>query len=543
VISLPGYKRLIPKPPVGTLLDVGNPLVAGLAFAATLAEGMGPTQDIVTKTTATGGTWSSGSRGRSILLNGTNEQISFGHRADWNPPTGDFAFFVVANPTTAQAGGLISKRQNSGSFPQVHMAANVNAGGGFTANSWAAFSRDGTNSRHGATTGGIDGNYHAFAMSLRAGVMSLYLDGISKTVATSNSGSIPLYTGTDPLIVGSSNTGTWLLGNVVCAYYWTRALSDAEHAGLAANPFAFLQVPSTRRFFSLGGATVPLAAALASVSSLTPTLQGTADLAASLASVSTTTATLRGTAGLSASLAATSTLTATLRGSAALSSSLTATATLSVASSSTVALAAALASSSSVAATLRSDLFLAASLASTSTLTSTLRGSLGLAASLAAFSSVSANLSTSGVDDDRVPFEQALAAYLADDNAIAALAGGRIFLGRIPQSARKATPTLTFRVISRRPEQTLDGESGLIRTRVQIDATGKDAIEAEALAFAARSAVGRIAGRQEIAGVTFAAAWVDDAGGIDDDTLQSGTDSMRSRQRIDCFLSYYESTS
>ena len=137
----------------------------------------------------------------------------------------------------------------------------------------------------------------------------------------------------------------------------------------------------------------------------------------------------------------------------------------------------------------------------------------------------------------RNALEEALGIYLANDTRIAAVTNGRVFHGRVPQRIRDATPSLVFRIITRNPDTDLDGDSGYVRARVQLDAIGKDAIEAEALSFALRSAVNRLP--PSLSGVEIAAAWID-SGGDDDDAEPTGTDSNRTRYHFDAMIHYRE---
>lgn len=138
---------------------------------------------------------------------------------------------------------------------------------------------------------------------------------------------------------------------------------------------------------------------------------------------------------------------------------------------------------------------------------------------------------------NRVPLEQGLRAFFVADAAIADLVVSRVYLGRIPQALRNVTPCMTYRVISRIPALDLDGESGFVRARIQLNMVGANAIEAEALTYAVRSAINRIP--DDMQGVTVAASWMDSSASSDD-SLPAGSDSTRTDERIDLMIHYRE---
>lgn len=78
--------------------------------------------------------------------------------------------------------------------------------------------------------------------------------------------------------------------------------------------------------------------------------------------------------------------------------------------------------------------------------------------------------------------EDGLVALLLADSGVSALVGTRIYPLKLPQD--DGLPAIRFQRISGERVRTLDGPTGLVRPRIQIDAYGKTYAEAKAVAEA-----------------------------------------------------------
>lgn len=87
---------------------------------------------------------------------------------------------------------------------------------------------------------------------------------------------------------------------------------------------------------------------------------------------------------------------------------------------------------------------------------------------------------------------------LADDPAVAALAGTRITWGLVPQAS--SDPSIVLHEISADPNYTMAGQDDLVPTRVQVDCRGTTFASALALARAVRA---KLSGFRGTKGATF----------------------------------------
>jgi len=85
--------------------------------------------------------------------------------------------------------------------------------------------------------------------------------------------------------------------------------------------------------------------------------------------------------------------------------------------------------------------------------------------------------------------EDVLRAALRDDNAVAALAGARIYFEVLPEN--ESAPALVINRITTTPVRAMGADSGLVWCRFQIDAFATKEAQARALAKAVRGALPR----------------------------------------------------
>jgi hypothetical protein len=83
--------------------------------------------------------------------------------------------------------------------------------------------------------------------------------------------------------------------------------------------------------------------------------------------------------------------------------------------------------------------------------------------------------------------EAAVRACLVANAEVAALVASRIYALKLPQPP--TLPAVTYQRISAQRDHTLSGPSGLVRSRVQIDAWGRTYSEAKSVADAVRRAL------------------------------------------------------
>jgi hypothetical protein len=88
--------------------------------------------------------------------------------------------------------------------------------------------------------------------------------------------------------------------------------------------------------------------------------------------------------------------------------------------------------------------------------------------------------------------EAGLHGQLVGDDAVAASAATRIYPVNLPENVDG--PSVTFRVISKIPDYTLDGATGMITARVQIDAWAAVYGDAKQLAQAIHDALNDFSG-------------------------------------------------
>lgn len=312
-------RHAIQKPPVGPVEPlIGHPLIKGLVFATVFNEnGSAVVNDAVSGRISGGipGTWSSSRYGPGMLLNGSTQYVSFGDRIEWHPGGSDYTVVVFANPpSSASTIGLFSKRNNT-SFVQLSLMANVsNAGGGASPGQLGLYNSDGSAVLSGDTnsTAVIDGAYHQFAVTRSTSSMLLYSDAVNLSINQAGVGN-PIYTGPEPIILGASGgssgaVGGYLSGSIIYAYYWLRALSQAELRSLYAEPYQMFASRPIQRWIRIGGVGggATLTAGLMTSTALSPTstMVGGAVISGGLetATVSSPASTMVGAAVLSAGI-------------------------------------------------------------------------------------------------------------------------------------------------------------------------------------------------------------------------------------------------
>lgn len=104
--------------------------------------------------------------------------------------------------------------------------------------------------------------------------------------------------------------------------------------------------------------------------------------------------------------------------------------------------------------------------------------------------------------------EAGLQGLLAADEGVAAIAAGRIYPVNLPEQI--SGPSATYRVISNIEEYTLDGPTGMMTARVQIDAWAEVYGDAKALAKAIHDALDSFTGAFPD-GTAVANVWLDNA--------------------------------
>lgn len=124
--------------------------------------------------------------------------------------------------------------------------------------------------------------------------------------------------------------------------------------------------------------------------------------------------------------------------------------------------------------------------------------------------------------------EEALIARLLASTALAALVGDRITPGRRDQGA--ALPALVVHKIDAPRDYHLQGASGLITARMQVDCWGADYASAKRAARAVAAAMS--GARWSAAGVRFDGVLVEDES---DDTFDEGSEALF-RTRLDLMV-------
>ena len=88
--------------------------------------------------------------------------------------------------------------------------------------------------------------------------------------------------------------------------------------------------------------------------------------------------------------------------------------------------------------------------------------------------------------------EERIYSALAADAAVSALAGTRVYPVILPQGA--TFPAVTFSAVGGNPNNTLEGQSNLLNTRVQFDSWGQSPATVKSLADAVEAAIAGASG-------------------------------------------------
>jgi hypothetical protein len=231
------------KKPVGPVkIDWSHPLTRELRFcdiagAGDLVSGSAPSVDNTTK---------KGSSDGLVLVCSTsqiNRQYDFDPlKTSSGDGLGNFTMVVRGNPfaTTTSSHAFVQKADDNGSpFNQVGLYFNTNASFGGTNASFAFIAYDGGTSAV-ASAGQIDSEFHTFAGHRVGTAMFIYRDGVA--LATASPAVRDIYDGNRRIAIGSngSSGANAYLGDITFAMAWDRALTDIEHASLAADPYQFL---------------------------------------------------------------------------------------------------------------------------------------------------------------------------------------------------------------------------------------------------------------------------------------------------------------
>lgn len=170
---------------------------------------------------------------------------------------GDFTILLHAAPNSSTTRGWLIQGGGASGLQGWSLVQGDNAADSGQAGNIAFLTTDGTGTS-GVDSGGAtacDGNPHVYAARRSGGTLTLWIDNIQKgnasgltvrSVAASATFAIGGTTGF------TSNTAN---GPVLAAYGWDRALSDAEVAGISADPYAIFDCPEDDIFAELVGVT------------------------------------------------------------------------------------------------------------------------------------------------------------------------------------------------------------------------------------------------------------------------------------------------
>ena len=175
--------------------------------------------------------------------------------------SGDFTMLSLCNPTPAATVAVaLHQRLSGGAANQASLYPNTdNAGaaeaGAFAFNTWS------TARSAVAASGVVDGNWHTWIGVRKAGVMSLYRDGV--LIASSSMTVRNIYSATADFCIGGSphtaTVGLAITDDIGITGAWNRALSDAEIRLLACDPFCMLRLAERQKIYYIpaaGGADV-----------------------------------------------------------------------------------------------------------------------------------------------------------------------------------------------------------------------------------------------------------------------------------------------
>jgi hypothetical protein len=132
--------------------------------------------------------------------------------------------------------------------------------------------------------------------------------------------------------------------------------------------------------------------------------------------------------------------------------------------------------------------------------------------------------------------ERAIFSILTDDVTVSGLVGTRVFPVYVPQNANM--PCITQQQLSGPRDNTLDGPSGLVDARFQINCWGSTYIEADDVFEAVRKALSGFLGT--VLGVEIQSSDVEDEGDLT--AIKAGVDKLRRiGKRLDIRIMFIES--
>ena len=215
----------------------GNSLASGVVAAWPVSESSGTTvrdisgNNLSLSFQGTSPTWGTGPNG-TILTFGGAGSVTAPDNALFKPTTG-FTFSGYANFSTSQVSGsarIFRKTSTAGAYFGVAGSSGVYE------------TTTGTAYNSNFPTTAYEGAYHLYTITVGAGTLTYYVDGTSIGTTT---GSGTLTWDTDPLyLMGKPGGSDYAVGSLDVAYEWSRALSAAEVAGLASNPYQLIGVSS-----------------------------------------------------------------------------------------------------------------------------------------------------------------------------------------------------------------------------------------------------------------------------------------------------------
>jgi hypothetical protein len=234
-------------------------LGAGLAFACIFTSSGATHRNIagrgVSDVTLINATMTNGAYGPTAQFGtGTYARAA---RSPATQPTGGYTVAALVRSNGTPSGGLPIVACASWGAVDATWYLGVSSGLPRFARRTAGGSYDAASA--GSYTWGTD--YHLFAGTIvptsntaSTGAIYLHADGARIAIGSFAAGASS-YTA-DPLLIGSlydstSNSATAWPGDIAAVYIWRRSLSDAEHAALAADPFAPVR-PRPRAWITSG---------------------------------------------------------------------------------------------------------------------------------------------------------------------------------------------------------------------------------------------------------------------------------------------------
>lgn len=244
--TYPGFKWRN-KPPQGYGLDPSNPIAAGLKLfwpfnepSAGTAFDLGPRKDngsVVAGTVArVGGPYgaalsltSGGAIGNGTVIN--LPRVTIAGRA-----------MIPTLPGAASKVAGFADGNGSGAFDKVIFLD--------SSNHLQSYAYDGSTQATASTSGPAAGKWFSYAATADGSNLRIYLDGVQVgSVACGNT--FTGYSNTHTFFVGGSDSSHAAL-NVVHDWggAWDHALTPAQVASLARDPYALILAPAARRFFA-----------------------------------------------------------------------------------------------------------------------------------------------------------------------------------------------------------------------------------------------------------------------------------------------------